>query len=140
MSVLHRMEKLMRIKLKFIAICLMLSTYFAVTALNVVYADISHFDNLIDKADIENADNSFCDPKTTSFLGIDSEKAHSGSKSVKTKVSSSWAHLVQIRAMDNLVPGKKYIASFWYYTDAAFDNSTQITYVMNCNNSEGVGL
>lgn len=98
----------------------------------------SHFDNLIDKADIENADNSFCDPKTTSFLGIDSEKAHSGSKSVKTKVSSSWAHLVQIRAMDNLVPGKKYIASFWYYTDAAFDNSTQITYVMNCNNSEGV--
>ena len=127
----------MRIKFKFIAVCLTFSAIFSAFAFNSAYADISHYENLIDKADIEDADDSFCNPKSGAFLGIDSEKAHSGSKSVKTKVTSAWAHLVQIKTLDNLVPGKKYTVSFWYYTDAAFNGGTQITYVMNCNNSEG---
>lgn len=127
----------MRNKFKFVAMFLALSTIFSALAFNSVYADVSHYENLIDKADIEDADDSFCNPKCGTFLGIDSEKAHSGSKSVKTKVTSTWAHLVQIKTLDNLMPGKKYIVSFWYYTDAAFNGGAQMTYVMNCNNSEG---
>ena len=61
------MEKLMRNKFKFVAMFLALSTIFSALAFNSVYADVSHYENLIDKADIEDADDSFCNPKCGTF-------------------------------------------------------------------------
>ncbi len=97
----------------------------------VSYADEFQDDNLIADSDIENADNGFCNPYIGNFLGITTEKAHSGEKSVKTKVPSSWAHLVQIKPTAGLVPGKKYIMSFWYYTDVEYVSARLITVLNN---------
>lgn len=94
------------------------------------YAEGLSDGNLITDSDLENADDSFCEPYIGNFLGITTEKAHSGIKSVKTKVPSSWAHLVQVKPTSPLVPGQKYIISFWYYTDVEY-NSSKLIAVLN---------
>ena len=86
-------------------------------------------ENLIANADLEGA---YTVPANNPYnLGISTEESHSGTHSLKTRVQSSWGHLVHFTTTEPLVAGKKYCFSVWYKVPEVFNSSTRVNVVGN---------